>query len=109
LRLGGAGYCLTRDHQFTFLQISFKDFGLRSIAQAHLDAARLQLSVLTHHPNHPCLSGQHRSAGGREVTLPILLSRRTGRLRRTACVRLSLPSLPAGILSRRAVATESLS
>jgi hypothetical protein len=64
---------LTRDDQFTFLQITFDNFRLRAISQAHRYSARLKLAVLTHHPDNSRLTFQHRSTRRRKVALATLL------------------------------------
>jgi hypothetical protein len=69
-----AGYRLSGDHHFAFLQITFDNFRRSAIAQPYLDTARLWLAILAQYPNYACLTFQDRRARRRKVALNSLLS-----------------------------------
>src|SRR6185503_9422702 len=99
LSFRSSGYILPSDDQFALFQVAaFNYFSRSAITQPNLDATRLWLAILAHHPNHSRLTWQHRCAGRSKVALLLAWAGGNVSTIRTLTSLATLPTLTTGLV-----------
>jgi hypothetical protein len=60
---------LTRDHYFPFLQVTFNNFGGRTVGQPNFDPPRLRFAILAQYPDQTSLAFKYGRTGWSKASL----------------------------------------